>query len=513
MTENKRIALNIIATYGRSLFAIACGLFSGRWALAALGEIDYGLYGVVGGLAGFISFLNGLMADAVGRFYAFAVGESKKKGSDGVDVCIKWFNTALMIHLVVPAMLILIGYPIGIWAIKNWLTIPVERVPACIWVFRCVCIGCFVGMVNVPFTAMYRAKLYIAELTIYGFAQTLANVIFLYHIASHPGDWLIEYAAWNCVLMVVPHLLICLRACVVFPECCLRVGYLMDIERFKQLFAFAACRFGGALCGILSNQGMTLLVNKMLGPSKNAAMTVANSVSGHAQTFAGALTSALYPVVTNSAGEGDMDKMRKWAFAACKFSAFFVLIFALPLMCEIEEVMKLWLVNPPSAAPFLCWCLLIVSVLENITSGHYMAIFSVGRIKQYQFWASIAGLMVLPMSCLLIFCYEGVSGVGVALIISTLLIAGVRLHYGRTIGSMPIRYWVEKILGPFLGVSLLSYVAGRMFAFWVSPSIMRIFLVTCTVEIIFLPLSWRFAMDFSEREYLVHRLVKALHLK
>ena len=56
MTQNRRIALNIIATYGRSLYALAFGLFCGRWTLMALGEVDYGLIGVVGGLMAFIAF-------------------------------------------------------------------------------------------------------------------------------------------------------------------------------------------------------------------------------------------------------------------------------------------------------------------------------------------------------------------------------------------------------------------------------------------------------------------------
>ena len=42
--------LNIIATYGRSLYALVWGLLIGRWVLPALGETDFGLYGVVGGM-------------------------------------------------------------------------------------------------------------------------------------------------------------------------------------------------------------------------------------------------------------------------------------------------------------------------------------------------------------------------------------------------------------------------------------------------------------------------------
>ena len=38
MTPNRRIFLSIVATYGRSLYALVIGLFCGRRALMALGE-------------------------------------------------------------------------------------------------------------------------------------------------------------------------------------------------------------------------------------------------------------------------------------------------------------------------------------------------------------------------------------------------------------------------------------------------------------------------------------------
>ena len=34
MTANKRIFLNVMATYGRSLLGLAYGLFPARWVLA-----------------------------------------------------------------------------------------------------------------------------------------------------------------------------------------------------------------------------------------------------------------------------------------------------------------------------------------------------------------------------------------------------------------------------------------------------------------------------------------------
>lgn len=59
MSPTRRIFLNIIATYGRSLYALVCGVFVGRWVLAA-GKSEFGLCGVAGGMMA-IEMLAGTM--------------------------------------------------------------------------------------------------------------------------------------------------------------------------------------------------------------------------------------------------------------------------------------------------------------------------------------------------------------------------------------------------------------------------------------------------------------------
>ena len=150
MTENRRIVLNIVATCGRSLFALACGVFGGRWALMSLGEVNYGLHGLVAGLTVFISFFNDVLGASLGRFYALAVGRARVMGDDGVEECRRWFSLAVLIHAILPVCLFVVGWPVGEWAIRHYLTIPPDRVAACLWVFRFSCVGCFIGMVSVP---------------------------------------------------------------------------------------------------------------------------------------------------------------------------------------------------------------------------------------------------------------------------------------------------------------------------------------------------------------------------
>lgn len=508
MTEKQRVVLNVAATYGRTVFSIACGLVAGRWTLMALGQVDYGLYGVVGGLTAFISFLNSLMAAAVGRFYAFSVGQSKVDGGEGVEVCRKWFNTALAIHTVIPVVLIVVGYPIAEWAVRNWLNIPPDRVAACVTVLRCICITCFVGMVNVPFAAMYGAKQYIAELTVYSIVQTAVNTVFLYYMVSHPGVWLERYALWCCFVHATPMIIIGWRAYVVFPECRFVRQYLFDVARFKQLFAFAAYRFGGAMCDLINEQGMALLVNKMLGPVRNAAMAVGNTVSGYSQTFAGSLSGAMYPAITNACGEGDLEKMRRWSFSACKFTALMSLIFVLPLTLEVREVMVLWLKDPPLESAALCICLMYRFVFEGMTSGHYMAIFSVGDIRGYQISLIVAGLLTtVPIAWAGLCMWPVLLTIGLALLFNRFVTVVIRLHYGRTIAGMGAWHWVAKVLWPFMVASFFALAAGWLVMRTMAPCLIRVCLVTVAVEIVFLPLVWLLLFTKDERQYFVAHTV------
>ena len=76
MSPNRRIILNIAVTYGRSLVGLLCGIFSTRWVLMALGHESFGLFGVVGSLVLFVSFLNIQFSSALSRFYAFSIGKA-----------------------------------------------------------------------------------------------------------------------------------------------------------------------------------------------------------------------------------------------------------------------------------------------------------------------------------------------------------------------------------------------------------------------------------------------------
>lgn len=500
MSPNRRIVLNFVATYGRSLYTLVLGLFCGRWTLMALGEVDYGLMGLVGGLTAFISFVNSLMSTAVARFFAFSVGKAQTKGSEGLDECRRWFNVALLIHSVIPVIFLILGYPVGEWAVRSLLTIPADRVSDCIWVWRFVCLSCFLSMVSVPFNAMYTAKQYIAELTVYTFVTATLNVVFLYYAVSHPGSWLVGVSLWTCVLGIVPQIIIALRALWIFPECRIMLHYMTEWDRIKEIAIYAFYRFFGALSIMINGQGIAILVNKFLGPAKNAAMNIAGSVSGHCDGLSGAFLGALSPAITNAYGAGDMGRVKKLSFEACKISTVMTLIFVLPLFIEVQEVFCLWLKNPPEGAANVCVFLMIALVLENMTCGLYIPIFASGIIKGYQITCFVFGILVLPIAWVLMVSGHGLMSVAYALPIGRLFYAAIRLYFTKRICGFSPHKWIFGIFVPIFCASIVSVGMGlALVYFWAKPSLLRVAMTTIAVNLTFIPLTWFFVFDGPER--------------
>ena len=511
MTANRRIFWNIVATYGRSLFALCCGLFGSRWVLMALGQEDFGLYGVVGGLVIFIGIINMLLGSAVSRFYAVSVGAAEVAAdkSAAVEECRAWFSTAVLIHTVIPLVLMLVGEPIGEYAIRQgWIAVPTERMETCLWVFRFACVSSFIGMVSVPFNAMYTAKQYIAELTIYGFITSAANVCFFYYMASHPAVWLGKYAAWMACMSIAPTTIIALRAHFIFPECRLILREMWNRERMGKLLSYAGWQAFGIFGWFSRAQGTAILLNRHteFGPTRNASMTIANQVAGQTGSLAGAMMGAFQPAIANAYGAKDFERMRALAFRASKFGSLLSAIFILPLALELPTVLGIWLKDPPIYAAGLCWCILLHDLIDRTTSGHLLAINATEKIGFYQAVSGIALILTTPIAWLFICFMWGIYSVGWAIVATMLMTLVARVWLARTIVGMLARYWVKAVIVPLGLVFAPTLGIGFLPRFVMTAGICRVGVTTILCEAALAVLAWMFALDIQERAFVVSKI-------
>ena len=510
LSPNRRIALNIAATYGRNLYSLLIGLFCGRWILLALGEVDYGLLGTVGALMVFIKFFNSILAVGATRFYAISLGQAKvaKDATEALEETRRWFNTALTIETAFPVVLFAVGYPIGEWAVRHFLTIPPDRVETCVWVLRCSCLSAFVGMVCSPFNAMYGAKQYIAELTVYSVVTHTLRVLVAGYMISHPrADWMLPYVLFSCALHIAPSLIIACRARKLFPECRFVPKYMWDRSRLKVTLGYTGCIIMGGTVGMLRQQGITVLVNKFYGPRVNAALTVANHVNAEASSLSSSLMGAFTPAITTAYGTGDYRAANKLALRGCKFAILLSLLFTLPLTLELPEVMHLWLKHPPRYATGLCAIMILYYLADACTTGHRIAVNAHGKIFWYNLILSSITIATLPLALV-----AGLMGYNVYWVGGTMVLVATVNSIGRTLFArhyvgMSIRYWAFRVVIPSVFLAVLCGGIGFLPHFVMKASFLRVIVTTLCTEAVFIPLVWFIAFDHDERVFVREKVL------
>ena len=501
LSPAKRIFFNVVATYGRSVFALICGLVTAGWVFQALGKIDYGLLGLIGGMVSFVSFINGSLNFSLVRFYACSVGESRNHPVRGIYNCRKWFSTALVLHCVIPVVLCAVGYPIGEYAIRHWLTIPSNRVEACVLIWIFVNISCFVGMVTVPFSAMYTAKQYIAELTVYSFCTTILNVVFVAYIHFHPNiNWLVPLAGWQCAVAVLPQVIISTRALTLFEECRIISRYLFNLKNLRQLLSLALYNSIGSVCGLLRTNGMAILANIYFGPVVNGAMNISNSVISHTQVLTNSMTMSFSPAITSAYGAGNHSSMAKLSSSLNRFGTLAMLIFALPIVLEIRYILLVWLKNPPPYTEGLCFFALAVAFVNNISVGQMNSVIASGRVAYYYLVLGGFAIFTLPLAWLLVSCGGGVFGMQTVLLIMLFVNALGRVYFGKSVVGIPIMPWLKETVIPLLVITFVTLCVGYTPHLVMSASLSRLAVTFIITVFTFAIIVWSVFLHNDERK-------------
>ena len=502
MTPNRRIFLNIMATYGRSLVGLMCGLVTSRWVLAAIGAEGYGVYGVIGVIIGICAIINATISGSVGRYYAYAYGKSlaAKDKAAALDECRNWFNVAVLLHLIFPLIFTIFGFFVGEWCIEHYFRIPPHYLATSHWVLYFALTSMFFGMFTGPFRAMYVAQQRIAELTMYEIFAPLFTLLFAWILLSYSGDRLFFHAGYSMMIAVVPNLIIIFRALVVFPECKIVFAKMKNFNAMRQLFSFAGWQFIGLTGLTLKTQGMPTLVNRCLGIQFNSTISIAGTVVNHVGSLSSSLNNAFSPAVTNAAGAEDIVKFRNLALRTSKFSTILLMLFALPLVGEMEYVIGLWLQTPPPSLASICILLLLDAIIERSATGSMIAINALGNIKLHECLCFIFHLLTLVLCyCFAVSCGMGILGVGVGLVSGTGIIAVMRMTLWRFQLKMPLRWWMFKFVLPVTVVAIFSYYGGWGIRMLMQPGFLRLIISSVVTFIIFLIGVYVIALDSDER--------------
>ena len=500
MTQANRIVLNTLATYGRSLLGLSLGLFSTRWVLAALGKEDLGLYGLMGSCIVFVTLINGILAGTVARFYAYAIGKRQRQNAeDGAESMQRWFNAAFSIHAFLPLALMAAVYPSGVYALKHWLVIPPERMDACIWVFRMVLFAACVNVLSVPYVAMYRAKQLIAELSAWEILRTVLMFVFTYMLLDMDCDRLVAYGAFMTATPSAICVMQMIRARLAFDGCVIKTGFLFSWKHLKPMFAYAFGDLFGSLGSVVRDNGTAFLINLNFGPAMNASFGISNQVAAHTSALSSAMIGAIVPAVTTAEGSGDHEHAVRLAYRSIKFGVALVLVFCIPLIIEMDEVLRLWLVEPPECTGMLCRCMLAAFVCHKLGWGHQLAIMAKGRVVAAQLALGTTAALGVALSWIFFKLGLGAWSVGVSYIAVFSAMTLERAFFARKLCGMAICPWLREIVAPLVLVALAAGLAACVPSATMEASVYRVCLTSAVAGVCLAAGLWFFVFDAAEK--------------
>lgn len=423
-------------------------LYIARKLLEILGSEDYGIYNVVSGVVLMLGFFNGAMISTSQRFFSFALGKNDTEQLNNI------YSTILRIQIFVALGILLLAETLGLWMVKSYLVIPPHRMQAAFWVYQCATLSFTLLVVQTPFSALIISHEKMNAYSYIGIGEILLRLISVLLLPLIGGDSLIIYALFLLLLsllVIASYIFYCRRT---FRE----VHYTSCSEKYqyKELLSYMGWNLWGNAAAVIMNQGVNILVNLFFGPTVNAARAIALQVQSAVNQLGSNLQVAINPQIVKSYAGSDLDYMHSLIFRGAKFSFFLILILALPIITEAENLLGIWLVQVPAHTLLFTQLGLVVSCFDSLTGVLMAAAHASGKIKRYQATEGILLTLNLPLSYVVIhWGYPPEITMAVAIVVSVASFIN-RLCIIAPLAHFKKRHFLRRVVVPAIGVAALS---------------------------------------------------------
>lgn len=398
--NSRRIVKNTLMLYVRMLVLMLIGFYTSRVVLGALGESDYGVYNVVGGVVAMFTVISGALNSAISRFITFELGKGEDKSISRVSQLNKVYSTAVLIQAAIALIVAAVAEPVGIWFINNEMTIAPERIPAATWVLHFSVLSFVINLLSVPQMASITAHERMSAYACIGLLDGFLRLMVAFLILRAPFDRLISYSALMAVVVLIVRIAYGVYCRLNFEEC--RFRPVFDARLVREMFSFAGWNFIGVSSGVLRDHGGNILVNLFFSPAMNAARGVAMQVFTALQGFVTNFMTAVNPQITKSYAAADYDYLFALIRKSSKMSFYLLFVIALPVLFNTEYLLGIWLKDVPQGTVLFVQLFLIFALSESLSNPMITAMLATGRIRNYQIIVGGIQLMNLPVSYVLL---------------------------------------------------------------------------------------------------------------
>ena len=264
-------------------------LYTSRVVLKALGEVDYGIFSVVGGTVIFFTFLSNSMATALQRHMAYAIGERNQLK------LINYFNQGFWTFAIIGIICIILCESIGLYILHYYIDIPPLKVNTAFWVYQLAVGNMIIGLLRTPYIGLIIAHEKMNFFAFQGIIEGLMKLGVALAIMYLDNNRLIDYMILLLMTTVVNNIYTRIYCRKKFPNC--RLNLKIDFSIIKSLMAFSGWTVMTSASNVLSNQGVAIVLNNIYGVLISAAVGITNQVFAALSTFLGGFQASFNPQI------------------------------------------------------------------------------------------------------------------------------------------------------------------------------------------------------------------------
>lgn len=494
---NQRVAKNTLLLYIRMLLLMAISLYTSRIVLVTLGEVDFGIYNVVGGFVAMFAIANKAMATATQRFLSFEIGKEKNGKVKQV------FSTAVIIHIIIAIAILIIAESFGVWFINEKMNFPPNRYVAANWVFQFSLAAFVIGVISVPYNAALIAYERMAAFAYVSIVEAVLKLLIVYLITISPIDHLIFYSSLITLVAILIRVIYGVYVKRHLYECI--CDGKIDKQYLKQLLPFVSWNLIGSIAMIAKEQGLNVVLNMFFGAAVNAARGIAYQVLHAVSGFATNFQLAMNPQIIKYYAADKKEEMYKLVFRGSKFSYLLLLILSLPFIIKAQYILELWLVKVPNFSAVFLQLVLIMTLVDSLSYTLITSVHASGKVKWYQIINGSFLLLTLPI--VYISFKLGLQAYW-AMIISTLISVVclfVRLIILHRLIGFPLYAFLYKVVAKVFLITIIASIFPYLLSISLGNTFLAFILTTSASLVTSISFSFMLGLDHMERKMLLQK--------
>ena len=447
MNPGSRVVVNTTAQYVRTFISVIVSLYTSRVVLDSLGQDDFGIYSVVGGVVAMLAFIKTSLAQTTQRYLSFNYG----KQDEGMVQRV--FNNSLFTQLLISVLLCGTLLALTVPVTEHMLKIPAERMQAAKVVYYLMIANIFVDMQSTPYLAALVARENIVYSSVVQILDSLLKIPIAVSLMMIAGDRLKWYSFMLFGICVVNY--ICYRVfCMVkYPECRKTLSLKsVDKSTFKEMFSFMGWNMYGSLCATGRSQGIAVLLNNFFTTAVNAAYGIGNAFFGQIAFLSNALCNAINPRIIKAEGSGNRERMLRLSEMSCKFSFLLLSMAAIPAFVYMDTILSLWLKEVPEYTAVFCNYILFATLLSLLAANFSTANQAVGDVKRYNLYLSTIRLLTIPAVWWLLWRGGNVKGVMICFVAFEIIATVARVVYMHLTVGLSYRSYFRNVVLPVIPV-------------------------------------------------------------